>query len=127
MTRLLTEISTVRVFCPDLPLSTAFYRDVLELPVQFEGSGYVGFATGQATLLLEAADVGDPNEPFAPRFLGVSFTAPDIVATYRALTARGVEFLHPPEAQSWGGVLTHFRDPAGNVLTAVQYERAAQS
>ena len=121
MPSLLTEISTVRVFTPDLPRSIAFYRDVLELRLQFEGPGYAGFATGQATLLLEATDPDDADEPFVARFLGVSFTAPDVADTYRTLSARGVEFLNPPEAQAWGGVLAHFRDPAGNVLTAVQY------
>ena len=125
MPRLLTEISTVRVFCPDLPRSVAFYRDVLELPVQFEGPGYALFATGQATLLLEAAAPDDEDEAFVPRFLGVTFTAPDIAETYRVLTARGVEFLHAPEAQVWGGVMTHCRDPAGNVLTAVEYGHPA--
>jgi len=120
---LLTEISTVRVFCPDLATSIAFYRDVLELPLRSEGPGYAQFATGQATLLLERADPDDPDEPFAPRFLGVTFTAPDIAETYRVLRARGVEFLHPPETQPWGGVMTHFRDPSGHVVTAVEYRR----
>jgi len=37
--------------------------------------------------------------------------------TYRALVARGVEFVGPQEPQAWGGVLAHLRDPDGNVLT----------
>ena len=30
---------------------------------------------------------------------------------------KGVGFVGPPEAQPRGGVLAHFRDPDGNVLT----------
>jgi uncharacterized glyoxalase superfamily protein PhnB len=33
------------------------------------------------------------------------------------LAERGVEFVGPPEKQSWGGVLAHLRDPDGNILT----------
>ena len=29
----------------------------------------------------------------------------------------GVVFLGPPERQAWGGVLGHFKDTSGNVLT----------
>lgn len=37
----------------------------------------------------------------------------------QTLLARGVEFLAPPQRMPWGGVLAHFRDPDGNVLTLV--------
>ncbi|MGH7288269.1 MAG: VOC family protein [Myxococcota bacterium] len=50
------------------------------------------------------------------RFLGVSLAVADIQATYEQLFARGVDFLAPPEG---GGVLAHFRDPDGNVLSLV--------
>jgi len=47
----------------------------------------------------------------------VSLQVDDVPATYAELRARGVDFVGPPEKQSWGGTLAHFRDPDGNVLT----------
>jgi catechol 2,3-dioxygenase-like lactoylglutathione lyase family enzyme len=126
-TPLFGDLANVRVFAADLAESVRFYRDVLELPLRFEGPGVAVFATGTATLMLEPAgvDEDEADGPLAGRFLGVTLTAPDIATTFRTLLARGVEFLHPPEPQSWGGIMTHFRDPSGNVLTAVQYTDAA--
>jgi predicted enzyme related to lactoylglutathione lyase len=43
----------------------------------------------------------------------------DVEATWERLRARGVEFVARPELMPWGGVLAHFRDPDGNVLTLV--------
>ena len=43
----------------------------------------------------------------------------DIDAKHAELSAKGVDFLAPPERMPWGGVLAHFRDPEGNVLTLV--------
>ena len=42
---------------------------------------------------------------------------PGIHETYKELAKRGVEFDSPPTKQPWGGVLAHFRDPDGNVIT----------
>jgi uncharacterized glyoxalase superfamily protein PhnB len=38
------------------------------------------------------------------------------VATGEELSARGVEFVEPPAAQEWGGVMGTFKDPDGNLL-----------
>ncbi|ERN42205.1 hypothetical protein KR51_00011340 [Rubidibacter lacunae KORDI 51-2] len=46
-------------------------------------------------------------------------SVPDLDATYRHLSDRGVEFCEPPRAQAWGGTLAHLRDRAGNILTLV--------
>jgi uncharacterized glyoxalase superfamily protein PhnB len=43
----------------------------------------------------------------------------DVELAYRCLRDRGVEFPGPPERQAWGGLLAHFRDPDGNVITLV--------
>jgi Glyoxalase/Bleomycin resistance protein/Dioxygenase superfamily len=37
------------------------------------------------------------------------------------LQGRPIEWLGSPERQPWGGLLSHFKDPDGNVLTLVQY------
>jgi len=47
----------------------------------------------------------------------VSLTVDDVARTYEELAKRGVDFVSPPAKQPWGGVIAHFRDPDGNVLT----------
>jgi predicted enzyme related to lactoylglutathione lyase len=51
------------------------------------------------------------------RFVGASLRVIDIDATYRDLLAKGVAFVEPPERMPRGGVLAHFKDPDGNILT----------
>ncbi|THD81978.1 MAG: VOC family protein [Phenylobacterium sp.] len=46
-------------------------------------------------------------------FFNGSFACDDVEATYRQLTARGVEFRGPPEKQPWG-TFAMFKDPDGN-------------
>ena len=48
-------------------------------------------------------------------FFNASFACDDVQATYRQLTARGVEFLKPPEKQPWGEFAI-LKDPDGNQL-----------
>ncbi len=53
-------------------------------------------------------------------FVGLSVTVRDIEQAYRDLSSKGVRFDAPPERQSWGGVLTHFFDPNGNMWSMVE-------
>lgn len=115
------DVSNVRVFVRDQAEAVRFYRDVLGLQIRWESPTVALFDTGTATLMIEPAGDDESDGVLTPRFLGVTLTAPDIDAVYRTLSLRGVEFLHPPQAQPWGGIMTHFRDPSGNVVTAVQY------
>jgi predicted enzyme related to lactoylglutathione lyase len=114
------RLIAVRVFVRDWPRALAFYRDTLGLRVAFESAamGWAQFDTGEAQLAIEVSRPDD-EEDFAGRFVGVSLSVADIDATYEELRGRGVEFLRPPETMPWGGVLAHFRDPDGNVLTLI--------
>jgi predicted enzyme related to lactoylglutathione lyase len=46
-------------------------------------------------------------------FFNGSFACDDVTATYRQLSARGVEFTAPPTKQPWGE-FAMFKDPDGN-------------
>jgi len=48
-------------------------------------------------------------------FVPLSLWADDIEGTYKALSARGVEFLAPPKVESWGSSVI-FKDSEGNRL-----------
>lgn len=57
------RVDYVIVFVSDMKRSTAFYRDVIGLPLKFESDGWTEFATEDATLALHAAEgAAVPNE-----------------------------------------------------------------
>ena len=114
-------ISNVRIFLDDWRAGVDFYRDVIGLPLAFisESPPYAGFMAGSVTLMLEPG--GNDNEGLVGRFTGISLATEDIAAEYQRLVDSGVEFLHAPEKQPWGALLTHFKDPSGNIITVLEY------
>ena len=114
-------ISNVRIFVDDWREGIVFYRDVVGLPLAFvsETPPYAGFMAGSVTLMLEPG--GDEHRALVGRFTGISLATEDIAAEYQRLVDGGVEFLHASEKQAWGALLTHFKDPSGNVITVVEY------
>jgi predicted enzyme related to lactoylglutathione lyase len=55
----------------------------------------------------------DGHESRIGTFFNGSFACDDVAATYRQLSARGVEFVSGPEKQPWGEFAV-FKDPDGN-------------
>ena len=120
------KLYVVRVFVTDWERAIRFYTETLGIPAAFrcDEMGWAQLDTGEASLALERTDPsGEPpyrgieDEDLVGRFVGVSLTVEDIGKTYQELSERGVEFLGEPERMPWGGVLAHFKDPDGNVLT----------
>lgn len=111
------QIYGVRVWVDDMDVARKFYGETLDLTPLWETGGAVGYDLG-ATLIVEP-DSPEGDEQFAGRFVGVSIAVPNVQAAYDDLTAKGVQFLGPPEKMPWGGMLAHFMDPAGNTLTLV--------
>jgi predicted enzyme related to lactoylglutathione lyase len=114
----------VRVFVRDFERAVRFYGETLGMKMSHRSDtlGWAQFALAGADLAIErdrGESEGDDEESMVGRFVGVSLAVEDIAQTYETLRARGVAFLRPPERMSWGGVLAHFRDPDGNVLTLV--------
>jgi predicted enzyme related to lactoylglutathione lyase len=114
------KLTTVRVFVTDWERAMRFYIDTLEMVATYrsDDAGWAQMATGEGQLAVERVDASD-DEGWAlvGRFVGVSLQVSNIMAAYKALAERGVEFVGPPERQPWGGILAHLRDPDGNVLT----------
>ncbi len=109
-----------RVFTNDWPASYRFYADTMGLPEKFsdETMGWAEFDVGSASLAIERGAPDDKHsQALVGRFLGISLEVDDIEATYEMLLSRGVEFEAKPTTQPWGGVLAHFKDPDGNILT----------
>ena len=109
----------MRIFTYDWERALAFYRDTAGFEVTFAnpGFGWAQLRAGGAFIGLERCSLDDPeSEDLVGRFVGASLEVDDIHATYQALANNGVEFVSPPKAQDWGGILAHFKDPDGNVL-----------
>ncbi len=117
MTLSLAERNIVQaaVTVTDLGRATAFYRDVLGLPLMFETNGMLFFQTGNVRLLVGLNPNGAPSDGSA-----LYFDAPDIDALRAGLEARGVEFAEPTEVlqrtETHELKLALFRDPDGNLL-----------
>ena len=119
---LVGPIEAVRLFTRNTEKSCAFYRETLELTASLIGDDLAIFETGQAKLVIEHCPPDDAEtDTLVGRFAGLSFTVTEMAASVRTLEARGVIFEGPPERQAWGGVLAHFQDPDGNILTLVEY------
>lgn len=113
------RINTIRIPCLDLTESAAFYETSIGLERTFGGTeeGYVGFQLENAQLLLEPQE---RVEFECGRYLGFSVEVEDIFLFHGECQRRGVSFTTAPEAQDWGGFMTHIKDCSGNTFSVVQ-------
>ncbi|WP_038012827.1 VOC family protein [Terasakiella pusilla] len=119
---MLNAIDAIRIFSDDFQTTKDFFVDALGFVIGFEGEGVVVYDLPGTKLILEEVDLSEPEAAgMVGRFTGVSFAVEDIKATYKDLKAKGVDFEGKPEMEEWGGALAHFRDPANNVFTLIQY------
>lgn len=114
------KLYAIRIFSFQWQESFEFYRDVLGLPVHFSDPerGWAQFDLSGCYIGLERCDPADPESAaLVGRFVGASIQVDDVHASYRNLLQRGVQFTGEPIEQSWGGVLAHFKDVDGNIVT----------
>lgn len=114
------KLYAVRIFTTDWNRSFKFYQDVVGLSLKFaeKSMGWAEFDIGGPSLAIESINPANPEtKNRVGRFIGISLQVDDIEATYSELTAKGVIFTSPPEKQSWGGTLAHFKDPDSNIIT----------
>jgi len=107
----------------DLEASVHFYRDVVGLQLQraFDNE-FAEFGQGGMTILLQkvARKSTGPSTGLSA-ITEIVLDSPDILESYRALKARGVDFPHPPRVATDGDgkdlLTADFRDPDGHVLS----------
>ncbi|MBI3980161.1 MAG: D-glycero-beta-D-manno-heptose 1-phosphate adenylyltransferase [Chloroflexi bacterium] len=127
---MITQIATVTMYVRDQDEVLKFYTEKLGFEKREDATFGPGFRWltiappgGQTELVLlkpdpnvlgpELARRAEAEIGFAPHLV---LWADDVEATYRALSARGVEFVESPAVQPWGGVMAQFRDLYGNVI-----------
>lgn len=77
--------------------------------------------------MIDAATTEQLRDLVAKGFAGTLFlSTDDCRATYEELTARGVEFVEPPEARPYG-IDAGLRDPSGNSIRVTQVLETASA
>lgn len=111
------------IYVSDMQRSTAFYRDMLGLPLKFTSPGWTEFNTGSINLALhKTANTqlqqyeGRPPAGEAQ----LAFVVDDLQALYETLKAQDVSFSLPPEKQVTGRTLAVLHDPDGFGITLQQ-------
>lgn len=113
-------VNTIRVFTHDVPRAVDFYMDKVGLRMVRMEPGFAVFDVGGINWIVESVEEDDEQgAALIGRFLSVSLSSYDILATFDILSDRGVQFLGPPVRQDWGGYLAHFLDPDANIISLV--------
>jgi len=102
------KFSYVILFVGDMSRAVKFYRDMLGLSLKFESPEWSEFATGETALALHPASRENPAGK-----VELALTVPDLQASYREMTAKGVKFIMPPTKQDYGGMLARYVDSEG--------------
>ena len=111
----ITNIGQISIIVQDVDRATAFYRDVLGLPLLFTVPGMAFFDCGGVRLMLGRPSAPELNHPSSILY----FRVPDIQAGHQRLVENGVEIVAPPRLIApmpthdlW---MTGFKDSEGNI------------
>jgi len=112
----ITGLGQISINVSDLGRATAFYRDVLGLPLLFTAPNLAFFDCGGVRLMLGRAEKPEFDHPSSVLY----FSVPDIQAAFGKLKASGVRFEDEPHLIArmpthdlW---MTFFRDSEANLL-----------
>src|SRR4030088_3288337 len=110
----ISRLGQIAINVHDLDRATAFFRDILGLPLLFTTSGLAFFDCGGVRLMLSRAEKPEFDHPSSVLY----FAVPDIQAAYGKLKESGVQFEDEPHLLArmpahdlW---MTFFRDSEEN-------------
>lgn len=116
----ITGIGQIAVVCKDIARATAFYRDVLGLPLLFEAGGMAFFQCGETRLMLSLPSSPEVDHPGSILY----FRTADIAGQVAKLRDGGAEILREPglthrdaRHELW---LAFFKDGEGNTLALME-------
>jgi predicted enzyme related to lactoylglutathione lyase len=120
------RIMQLAVNVQDLPRATAFYRDILGLPLLFEVPAIAFFDCGGVRLMLAKAEKPELDHPSSI----IYFQVDDIQAAFQALQERSVTVVSNPsliarmeDREVW---IAAFRDSEENLLALMSEPPLAQ-
>lgn len=132
---MITNISLVSVWVKDIDESLAFYTDVLGFVAKEDiqlGPDFRWCTVAHPTQPELSVHLTTPSKPLSDELIaamqraqasgglpGIGLNVDDCQATYEALSAKGVEFVQPPEQRPYG-VEALMRDNSGNWMVLVE-------
>jgi len=109
------NIGQISIIVHDLPRATAFYRDVLGLPLLFTAPNLAFFDCGGVRLMLGPAETPELDHPSSILYFRVS----DLNAAHQRLVEQGVPIVAPPRLiapmPTYDLWMSAFRDSEGNI------------
>ena len=104
------KLGLVMVVVKDMQRSTAFYRDVLGLKVQFSSPEWTQLDAGNIGIGLHAES--EQLKSHETNSVQIGFQVADVHKTVDELKAKGVHIIKPPVKEDFGW-LAIFADPDG--------------
>lgn len=112
----ITNLGQIFVNVHDLERATAFYRDVLGLPLLFTAPNLAFFDCAGVRLMLGRAETPEHDHPSSILY----FRVPEINTAHRRLLEMGVQFLNVPRViapmPAYDLWMAAFRDSEGNIM-----------
>jgi predicted enzyme related to lactoylglutathione lyase len=112
----ITGVGQIWIRAHDIERGTAFYRDVLGLPLLFRAGSMSFFDCGGVRLMLDKASSAEFDHPSSLLY----FRVPDLDAAYKQLVDSGVNIVAPPRLiapmPTYDLWMAAFRDSEGNIM-----------
>ena len=112
----ITSVGQIWIRVQDIERGTAFYRDVLGLPLLFRAGSMSFFDCGGVRLMLDKASGAEFDHPSSLLY----FRVPDLDAAYKQLVEAGVDIVAPPRLiapmPTYDLWMAAFRDSEGNIM-----------
>jgi len=112
----ISRLGQIAINVQQIDRATAFYRDILGLPLLFTTGNLAFFECGSVRLMLTLPEKPEFDHPGSILY----FTVPDVVSAHRQMLDAGVQFEDTPHLIAkmpnhdlW---MTFFRDSENNLL-----------
>jgi predicted enzyme related to lactoylglutathione lyase len=116
---MITQLIFVSMPVSDQDRALAFYTEKLGFDISTDQPMGPGKRWIELRVAMSSTRVvlftPDGHEDRIGTFFNGAIACDNVEATYRQLSARGVEFLDPPTVQPWGS-FAKFKDPDGNTF-----------
>ncbi len=108
-------IAGIVIWTENVERLSSFYRHKLRLQPHTIRSDFVAFKWGDMRLSIGKHQhvKGESRDSYR---IMINLLTTDIMKTYEKLRLSNVEFIRPPEQEHWGGWVSTFSDPDGNIL-----------
>ncbi len=120
--RLTLDITTISIqlASSDPQRLLGFYRDTLKLTPQPEMGDALALGPAGTLFVVDHSDVSGPVKEPARKIIDLHVA--DIDAEQSRLESAGVTFARNKGVEYWGGVISTFADPDGNLVQLIQFK-----